>query len=57
MPHQEFEEEDFEGALSGRILRRMLGLTRPHWPLLVGFVALIAFVAVQDGTLTSSRNR
>jgi len=50
MPHQEFEEEDFEGALSGRILRRMLGLTRPHWPLLVGFVALIAFVAVQDGT-------
>jgi ATP-binding cassette subfamily B protein len=49
MTHHEFEEEDFEGTLSRRILRRMLGLTLPHWPWLVGFMALIAFVAIQDG--------
>lgn len=49
MSHHEFEEEDFEAALSGRTIRRMLGLTLPHWPWLVAFMVLIALVAMQDG--------
>ncbi|MBI3243069.1 MAG: ABC transporter ATP-binding protein [Chloroflexi bacterium] len=49
MSHLEFEEEDFEAAVSGRTIRRMLGLTLPHWPWLAGFVALVALVAAQDG--------
>jgi len=49
MSHIEFEEEDFEAAISGRTIRRMMGLTLPHWPWLAGFIALIAVVAMQDG--------
>ena len=49
MSNYEFEEEDFQAALSGRTMRRMLGLTLPHWPWLAGFLALITVVAVQDG--------
>jgi len=48
MAHNEFEEEDFEASLSGKTLRRMLGLTLPHWPFLFGFIGLVAFVAIQD---------
>src|SRR5258708_25908740 len=48
MAHNEFEEEDFEASLSGKTLRRMLGLTLPHWPFLFGFIGLIAVVAIQD---------
>jgi ATP-binding cassette subfamily B protein len=49
MSQHEFEEEDFEAALSGRTLKRMLGLSLPHWPWLVSFVTLVALVAMQDG--------
>ena len=48
MSQMEFEEEDFAASLNRRTIRRMMGLTLPHWPWLAGFVALIAFVAVQD---------
>jgi ATP-binding cassette, subfamily B, bacterial len=48
MAHNEFEEEDFEASLSGKTLRRMMGLTLPHWPFLFGFIGLVAFVAIQD---------
>lgn len=48
MSHSEFEEEDYETTINGRTLRRMLGLTLPHWPWLFGFIGLIAFVAMQD---------
>jgi len=49
MSQHEFEEEDFEAALSGRTLKRMMSLTLPHWPWLVSFVTLVALVAMQDG--------
>jgi ATP-binding cassette subfamily B protein len=48
MSQMAFEEEDFTSSLNKNTLRRMLGLTLPHWPWLVGFIALIAFVAMQD---------
>ena len=53
----EFEEEDFEGRLNTQTIRRMLGLTLPHWPLLVGFLGLIAFVAIQDGVFNFLRKQ
>ncbi len=49
MSQHEFEEEDFEAALSGRTLKRMLSLSLPHWPWLVGFIGLVALTAMQDG--------
>jgi ATP-binding cassette subfamily B protein len=49
MSHHEFEEEEFNTAVTGRTLQRMLRLTLEHWPWLAGFMALIAFVAMQDG--------
>jgi ATP-binding cassette subfamily B protein len=49
MSHIEFEEEDFEAAISGKTIRRMLGLTLPHWPWLAGFIALVGVTALQDG--------
>ena len=48
MPDYQFEEEDYDAALSGRTLRRMLGLTLAHWPWLAGFVVLVTMVAIQD---------
>lgn len=49
MSQNEFEEEEFSTTFSGHTLRRMLGLTLPHWPWLTGFMVLITFVALQDG--------
>lgn len=46
--HYEFEEEDFSTKLSGRTLRRMLGLTLPHRWWLIGFLVLVAIVSLQD---------
>jgi len=45
----EFEEEDFQAQLSGKTLKRMFKLTLPHKRWLIGFVALVAIVAAQDG--------
>lgn len=49
MSDHEFEEEEFTTTVSGRTLKRMMSLTLPHWRWLVGFLALIALVAIQDG--------
>ncbi len=49
MSQNEFEEEEFTTTFSGHTLRRMMGLTLPHWPWLLGFMALITVVALQDG--------
>jgi ATP-binding cassette, subfamily B, bacterial len=48
MPDYQFEEEDYSSSVSGRTLRRMLGLTLSHWQWLAGFVALVAIVSIQD---------
>jgi len=49
MSQYEFEEEEFTTNFNGRTIKRMMGLTLVHWPWLVGFVALVALVAMQDG--------
>jgi ATP-binding cassette subfamily B protein len=51
----EFEEEDFEAQFSGRTLKRMMGLTLNHWKWLVGFICLVAVVAMLDGAFNFFR--
>ncbi len=48
----ELEEEEFQGQFSGRTMRRILGLTRPHWQWVVGFLLLIALVSFLDSLFT-----
>ena len=50
-PH-ELEEEEFSTQFNGRTLQRILVQTKPHWRLLVGFVALIAMAAFLDSLFT-----
>ncbi|MBN1647512.1 MAG: ABC transporter ATP-binding protein [Spirochaetales bacterium] len=46
MPEHEFKEEEFEGKISGRILKRILGLSRPYKNKLLGFLLFITIVAI-----------
>ena len=47
-----FEEEEFEGTFSSGTLRRIAGLTRPHWRWVVGFLICIAIVSSLDSLFT-----
>ncbi|HET89406.1 MAG TPA: ABC transporter ATP-binding protein [Chloroflexi bacterium] len=48
----ELEEEEFSSQFSGRTILRILGLVKPHWPWLVGFLVTIAVVSAQDSYFT-----
>lgn len=48
MEEYSFEEEDFSAAVSRRTLGRMFGLLLPHRAWLIGFMVLVAIVALQD---------
>ena len=48
----EFEEEEFTTQFNGHTLKRILSLTIPHWPLLVGFLLLICGAAFLDSLFT-----
>ncbi|MFQ5612123.1 MAG: ABC transporter ATP-binding protein [Anaerolineae bacterium] len=47
-----FEEEEFTTQFNGQTIRRILGLTRPHWRWVLGFLLLIGLVAVLDSVFT-----
>ncbi len=47
-----FEEEEFNTQFNGATLKRIFGLVKPHWRWVVGFVLLIAVVAVLDSVFT-----
>jgi ATP-binding cassette subfamily B protein len=47
-----FEEEDFETRFNGQTFRRILGLTRPHWKWVVGFLSTILLVSALDALFT-----
>ncbi len=47
-----FEEEEFNTQFNGTTLKRIFGLAKPHWRWVVGFVLLIAVVAVLDSVFT-----
>lgn len=48
----ELEEEEFTTKFDGRTLARILAQTQMHWPMLVGFVLLIAAAAFLDSLFT-----
>lgn len=47
-----FEEEEFTTDFSGQTLWRILGLARPHWRWVLGFLFTIAVVSAVDSILT-----
>jgi len=47
-----FEEEEFEAKYNGKTMRRILGLTRPHLRLVIGFLITILLVAAADAIFT-----
>jgi len=49
---QYFEEEEFEATVNGKTLVRILGLTKPHWRWVIGFILSIALVSVLDSVFT-----
>jgi ATP-binding cassette subfamily B protein len=48
----EFHEEEFDADFSGRTFIRILGLTKPHWKWLLGFLITIAVVSALDSYFT-----
>jgi ATP-binding cassette, subfamily B, bacterial len=52
MPDNYIEDEEMDSKFSGRTFRRILGLTRPHWRWVVGFLVTIMVVASLDSFFT-----
>lgn len=52
MPPDYFEEEEFETKFTGTTFRRILGLLRPHWKIVVAFLVMIAITAGMDSLFT-----
>ncbi|GAB4471243.1 MAG: ABC transporter ATP-binding protein [Anaerolineae bacterium] len=52
MSELDFQEEEFTTRFNGRTVLRILGLTRPHWKWVVGFVAAVALVSLLDSYFT-----
>jgi len=52
MSEEYFEEEDFQTKFTGKTFRRILGLTKPHWKWVVGFLLAIATVSGLDSFFT-----
>lgn len=47
-----FDEEEFDSKFDGRTLMRILGLVKPHWKWVAGFLAAIGVVSVLESYLT-----
>ncbi len=52
MSEHYFEEEEFATKFNGKTLMRILGLTRPHWKWVVGFLLTISVVSGLDSLFT-----
>ncbi len=52
MSGNEYEEEEFEAKFNGKTFTRIIGLTKPHWHLLVGFLSTIFVVSGIDSVFT-----
>lgn len=48
----EFEEEEFSTQFNGQTLLRVLRQTKPHWPMVAGFLFCITLVAFIDSATT-----
>ncbi|MGJ3237967.1 MAG: ABC transporter ATP-binding protein [Anaerolineae bacterium] len=51
MSEHSFQEEEFDTSMNGGTLLRILGLTRPHWQMVTGFVFAIGAVAFLEAYL------
>ena len=47
-----FEEEEFQSQFNGKTFVRILGLIKPHWKILAGFLTTILFVSGLDSLFT-----
>jgi ATP-binding cassette subfamily B protein len=47
-----FEEEEFQTQITGKVIRRILALTRPHRRYLTGFVGAVLFTSIIDAVFT-----
>lgn len=47
-----FHEEEFDTSFNGHTLLRILGLTRPHWKSVLGFLLAIGGVAFMEASMT-----
>ena len=52
MPANYYEEEEFASKFDGKIFMRILGLVKPHWKWVAGFLTLILFVSSIDAYFT-----
>ncbi len=52
MPDIELEEEEHTSQLTAPTFKRIVGLLRPHWHWVVGFLVAIAFTSVLDALFT-----
>jgi len=52
VPDNYFDEEEFQARFDKGVLRRILGLTKPHLKWVIGFLITIAIVAVMDSFFT-----
>ncbi len=52
-----FEEEEFGDVLDGRTLRRILGLVRPHWRHVAGFILAITITSILESWFTYQGKR
>jgi ATP-binding cassette subfamily B protein len=48
----ELEEEEYTSQLTGAVFKRILGLLKPHWKWVVGFLVTIALVSSLDAYFT-----
>ncbi len=52
MSEQFYEEEEFTTKFNGKTFMRILGLTRPHWKWVVGFLLTIGLVSGLESVFT-----
>jgi ATP-binding cassette subfamily B protein len=52
MPDIELEEDEYTSQITGKTLRRILGLTNPHRRWVIGFWIMIAFTSILDAVFT-----
>jgi len=52
MPVKQFDEQEFSGKLTGKIMRRIAALLKPYWHWVIGFLVSIIAVSVLDAYFT-----
>ena len=52
MSDSELQEEEFTGKVNPRTILRILGLTRKHWPFLLGFLVFVTAISVLESSNT-----